>query len=385
MKNISILGSTGSIGTNTLNVIDNLGDEYKVFGLSANRNGKLLVEQAKKYRPEYVVIIDADAVDFIKSELKEVGVTVLTGREGLLELASLDDVDIMVNGLVGSSGMEPTLNAVKAGVDVALSNKESLVMAGEIIEREKSVSGSKILPVDSEHSAIWQCLTGETLEDVERIILTGSGGPFRTLDLHRFKDVKPVDALKHPNWKMGNKITIDSATMMNKGLEVIEAHWLFGFNTKKIDIVVHPESIIHSMVEFKDKSVKAQLGMPDMKIPIQYALTYPRHIRATWQGLDLIEIESLTFQKPDLNRFPCIGLAYSAMKKGGTNSAVLNVANEQAVYRFLNGEIGFLDIPEIIEKTCENHEWIEQPSLEELLSLENWTSNFVKSFESRYI
>jgi len=385
MKNISILGSTGSIGTNTLNVIDNLGDEYKVFGLSANKNGKLLVEQAKKYRPEYVVIIDADAVDFIKSELKEVGVTVLTGREGLLELASLDDVDIMVNGLVGSSGMEPTLNAVKSGVDVALSNKESLVMAGEIIEREKSVSGAKILPVDSEHSAIWQCLTGETLEDVERIILTGSGGPFRTLDLHRFKDVKPVDALKHPNWKMGNKITIDSATMMNKGLEVIEAHWLFGLNTKKIDIVVHPESIIHSMVEFKDKSVKAQLGMPDMKIPIQYALTYPRHIRATWQGLDLIEIESLTFQKPDLNRFPCIGLAYSAMKKGGTNSAVLNVANEQAVYRFLDGEIGFLDIPEIIEKACENHEWIEQPSLEELLSLENWTSNFVKFFESRYI
>jgi len=324
-------------------------------------------------------------VDFIKSELKEVGVTVLTGREGLLELASLDDVDIMVNGLVGSSGMEPTLNAVKAGVDVALSNKESLVMAGEIIEREKSVSGAKIFPVDSEHSAIWQCLTGEILEDVERIILTGSGGPFRTLDLHRFKDVRPVDALKHPNWKMGNKITIDSATMMNKGLEVIEAHWLFGLNTKKIDIVVHPESIIHSMVEFKDKSVKAQLGIPDMKIPIQYALTYPRHIRATWQGLDLIEIESLTFQKPDLNRFPCIGLAYSALKKGGTNSAVLNVANEQAVYRFLNGEIGFLDIPEIIEKTCENHEWIEQPSLEELLSLENWTSNFVKSFESRYI
>ena len=385
MKKISILGSTGSIGINTLNVIDNLGDKYKVFGLSANKNGKLLVEQAKKYRPESVVIIDTDAVDFIKSELKEIGITVLVGREGLLELASRDDIDIMVNGLVGSSGMEPTLNAVKAGVDVALSNKESLVMAGEIIEREKLVSGAKIFPVDSEHSAIWQCLTGETLEDVERIILTGSGGPFRTLDLHRFKDVKPVDALKHPNWKMGNKITIDSATMMNKGLEVIEAHWLFGLNTKKIDIVVHPESIIHSMVEFKDKSVKAQLGMPDMKIPIQYALTYPRHIRATWQGLDLIEIESLTFQKPDLNRFPCIGLAYSAMKKGGTNSAVLNVANEQAVYRFLNGEIGFLDIPEIIEKTCENHEWIEQPSLEELLSLENWTSNFVKSFESRYI
>ena len=385
MKKISILGSTGSIGINTLNVIDNLGDKYKVFGLSANKNGKLLVEQAKKYRPESVVIIDTDAVDFIKSELKEIGITVLVGREGLLELASRDDIDIMVNGLVGSSGMEPTLNAVKAGVDVALSNKESLVMAGEIIEREKSVSGAKIFPVDSEHYAIWQCLTGETLEDVERIILTGSGGPFRTLDLNRFKDVIPADALKHPNWKMGNKITIDSATMMNKGLEVIEAHWLFGLSIEKIDIVVHPESIIHSMVEFKDKSVKAQLGVPDMKIPIQYALTHPRHITAAWQGLDLIEIESLTFQAPDLNRFPCIGLAYNAMKQGGTNSAVLNVANEQAVYRFLDGEIGFLDIPEIIEKTCKNHEWIEHPSVEEILSLENWASNFVKSIESRYI
>ena len=385
MKKISILGSTGSIGINTLNVIDNLGDKYKVFGLSANKNGKLLVEQAKKYRPESVVIIDTDAVDFIKSELKEIGITVLVGREGLLELASRDDIDIMVNGLVGSSGMEPTLNAVKAGVDVALSNKESLVMAGEIIEREKSMSGAKIFPVDSEHSAIWQCLTGETLEDVERIILTGSGGPFRTLDLNRFKDVRPVDALKHPNWKMGNKITIDSATMMNKGLEVIEAHWLFGLSIEKIDIVVHPESIIHSMVEFKDKSVKAQLGVPDMKIPIQYALTHPRHITAAWKRLDLIEIESLTFQAPDLNRFPCIGLAYNAMKQGGTNSAVLNVANEQAVYRFLDGEIGFLDIPEIIEKTCKNHEWIEHPSVEEILSLENWASNFVKSIESRYI
>ena len=380
MKNISILGSTGSIGTNTLNVIDNLGDEYKVFGLSANKNGKLLVEQAKKYRPEYVVIIDADTVDFIKSELKEIGVTVLTGREGLLELASRDDVDIMVNGLVGSSGMEPTLNAVKAGVDVALSNKESLVMAGEIIEREKSVSGAKIFPVDSEHSAIWQCLTGETMEDVERIILTGSGGPFRTLDLHRFKDVKPVDALKHPNWKMGNKITIDSATMMNKGLEVIEAHWLFGLNTKKIDIVVHPESIIHSMVEFKDKSVKAQLGMPDMKIPIQYALTYPQHAPASWDALNLVDVGMLTFESPDMNRFPCIELAYEALRKKGTMTAVLNVANEQAVYRFLKEEIGFMDIPAIIEKACAQHDWVSHPTLTDLFELEAWATRFVHAY-----
>ena len=384
MKKISILGSTGSIGINTLNVIDNLGDEFDVSVLSANKNGNLLVEQAKNYRPDAVAIIDDEAGQFVKSELKDLGITVFQGREGLLDLASRNDVDIMLNGLVGSSGMAPTLNAVKAGVDVALSNKESLVMAGDIIDREKLKSEAQVFPVDSEHSAIWQCLVGESMDDVERIILTGSGGPFRTRDLKTFNDVRPEEALKHPNWDMGQKITIDSATMMNKGLEVIEAWWLFGLGAEKIDIIVHPQSIIHSMVEFKDKSVKAQLGVPDMKIPIQYALTYPRHAPAMWETLDLLKVGSLTFESPDLTRFPCIQLAYDALKQGGTSSAVLNVANEQSVYRFLDGEIGFMEIPEIIEKACDNHEWIEHPSLEEILNLESWAMNFVSSFESRY-
>jgi 1-deoxy-D-xylulose-5-phosphate reductoisomerase len=281
--------------------------------------------------------------------------------------------------------MAPTLNAVKAGVDVALSNKESLVMAGDIIEQEKLKSGAKVFPVDSEHSAIWQCLAGESMDDIEQIILTGSGGPFRRRNIKTFKDVTPADALKHPNWDMGRKITIDSATMMNKGLEVIETRWLFGLGAEKIDIVVHPQSIIHSMVEFKDKSVKAQLGIPDMKVPIQYALTYPRHAPAMWESLDLVKVGSLTFEAPDLTRFPCIGLAYNALKQGGTASAILNVANEQSVYRFLDGEIGFMEIPEIIEKACDAHEWVEHPSLEELLNLESWGMNFVNLFESRYI
>ena len=384
MKKLSILGSTGSIGINTLNVIDNLGDEFDVSVLSANKNGNLLVEQAKNYRPDAVAIIDDEAGQFVKSELKDLGITVFQGREGLLDLASRNDVDIMLNGLVGSSGMAPTLNAVKAGVDVALSNKESLVMAGDIIDREKLKSEAQVFPVDSEHSAIWQCLVGESMDDVEQIILTGSGGPFRTRDLKTFNDVRPEEALKHPNWDMGQKITIDSATMMNKGLEVIEAWWLFGLGAEKIDIIVHPQSIIHSMVEFKDKSVKAQLGVPDMKIPIQYALTYPRHAPAMWETLDLLKVGSLTFESPDLTRFPCIQLAYDALKQGGTSSAVLNVANEQSVYRFLDGEIGFMEIPEIIEKACDNHEWIEHPSLEEILNLESWAMNFVSSFESRY-
>ena len=385
MKKISILGSTGSIGINALEVIDHLGDAFSITALSANKNGKRLVEQAKKYYPDSIAIVDEDVALYVESELKNSGIKIFTGRNGLLEMACRNDVDIMLNGLVGSLGMEPTLNAVKAGVDVALSNKESLVMAGDIIDREKKKAGVHIFPVDSEHSAIWQCLSGETMDDVERILLTGSGGPFRMRPLNTFKEVTPVEALNHPNWDMGKKITIDSATMMNKGLEVIEARWLFGFDSNKINIVVHPQSIIHSLVEFKDKSVKAQLGVPDMKIPIQFALTYPRHAPAMWESLDLIKIGSFTFEAPDLNRFPCINLAYQALKQGGTTPAVLNVANEQSVYRFLDGNIGFMEIPEIIEKACEVHEWNTHPSLDELVHLEKWATNFVSSFKSRYV
>ena len=384
MKKISILGSTGSIGINALNVIDNLAEQFDVVALSANKNGKRLVKQAKKYHPDSVAIIDSNEATYVESALKDLNISILKGRAGLLELSSRNDLDIMMNGLVGSTGLEPTLNAIQAGVDVALSNKESLVMAGDIIRVEKEKSGAQLFPIDSEHSAIWQCLSGESIDDINRIILTGSGGPFRTRNVNTFKKITPEDALKHPNWDMGKKITIDSATMMNKGLEVIEALWLFELNSDKIDIVVHPQSIIHSMVEFKDKSIKAQLGIPDMKIPIQYAMTYPRHTTSHWEPLDLVKIGSLTFEEPDLNRFPCINLAYEAIRQKGSTAAVLNVANEQAVYRFLKHEIGFVEISEIIEKTCERHEWIEHPELNDLFQLEEWATHFVKSFESKY-
>ena len=383
MKNISILGSTGSIGVNALSVINNLDDKFNVKALSAYKNSSLLIEQAKIFNPEIVVIVDSSEVDFVKESLKKSGISVLCGREGLLELSARDDVDIMLNALVGSSGMEPTINAIRSSVNVALSNKESLVMAGDIIDYEKNKSGAEVFPVDSEHSAIWQCLVGEKIDDVEKIILTGSGGPFRTRDIKTFKNIKKEEALKHPNWSMGNKITIDSATMMNKGLEVIETKWLFGIDVNKIKIIIHPESIIHSMVEFKDKSVKAQLGVPDMKIPIQYALTYPDRYFGEWESLDLLKLGSINFESPDINKFPCIALAYEALKKEGTMPAVLNVANEQAVYRFLNKEIGFMDIPYIIEKACEKHDWVSNPSLDDLLYLETWTTNYVKQFVSK--
>ncbi|HCN23994.1 MAG TPA: 1-deoxy-D-xylulose-5-phosphate reductoisomerase [Candidatus Marinimicrobia bacterium] len=378
-KRISILGSTGSIGRNTLNVIDSLHGEIEVIYITARKNADVLVQQALKYRPSAVGVIDKEAAKIVENRLAGEKINILAGRSGLLEIAARDDVDIMFNGLVGSSGMEPTLSALHAGVDVALSNKESLVMAGDLINREKLKTGTTLFPVDSEHSAIWQCLVGEKLDDVRRIILTGSGGPFRKRDLNTLSDVTVEEALNHPNWDMGDKITIDSATMMNKGLEVIEAHWLFGLEANQIDIIVHPQSIIHSMVEFNDSSVKAQLGVPDMKIPIQYALTYPDHYPADWESLDLPAIGELTFEKPNLEKFPCIQLAYNALRAGGTTTAVLNVANDNAVYNFLDGKIKFTDIHQIIEKACEDHEWIESPNLEDLLNLELWTTEFVKN------
>ena len=378
-KKLSILGSTGSIGENTLLVADNLGEQIDILYLSANRNVERLIEQAQKYYPKTVAIVDEEAGKKVTSALNG-QIEVLTGREGLLELAGRDDVDIVMNGLVGSAGMEPTLRSVEAGVDVALSNKESLVMAGSIINEAKQKSGAKIFPVDSEHSAIWQCLAGEDMADVRKIILTGSGGPFRTKNVETFINITPKEALNHPNWDMGNKITIDSATMMNKGLEVIETYWLFGLKADEIDIVVHPQSIIHSMVEFADRSVKAQLGVPDMKIPIQYALTYPRHSAAHWEELDFIKTGQLTFEAPDLEKFPCIKLAYEALRAGGSTPAVLNVANEQAVYNFLDGEIKFTDIPAIIEKACAEHHYIAEPTLEDLLELEIWATDFVNAY-----
>jgi len=382
MKKISILGSTGSIGINALSVIDNHLGEFEVIALSANKNGQLLIEQAIKYQPEFVAVVDTETAIIVEDQLSSTNIKVLKGRDGLLELSSYEAADLMLNALVGSSGMEPTINALKSKVDVALSNKESLVMAGNIINDIKNNSGAKIFPVDSEHSAIWQCLTGESMEDVNKIILTGSGGPFRTLDRSKFSSITPEQALNHPNWDMGNKITIDSATMMNKGLEVIEAFWLFDISKEMIEIIIHPESIIHSMVEFKDKSIKAQLGLPDMKIPIQYALTFPNHPKSSWKELSLTEIKSLTFEKPDYKKFPCMRLAFDVLEKEGSAPAVLNVANEQAVYRFLKNEISFNEISHVIEMACDQHNFINQPTLDDLLSLEIWSTDFVKSYRS---
>ena len=379
-KRISILGSTGSIGSNTLNVLENLENELKVVYLSAFSNSRKLIEQAEKFKPKAICLVEEEAYKEARNHFKNDKTEVILGREGLLELSSRDDVDIMLNGLVGGIGMEPTLSAIKSGVDVALSNKESLVMAGSIINEAMKKSGAKLFPVDSEHSAIWQCIAGENIEDIDKIILTGSGGPFLDRDLGTFDEITLKEALNHPNWEMGEKITIDSATMMNKGLEVIEAFWLFNGNQTPIEIVIHPQSIIHSMVEFQDGSIKAQMGVPDMKVPIQYALTYPRHRKATWERLDFFKIKELNFYKPNLDKFPCISLAYDALKKLGTSPAALNLANDYSVQRFLRQEIQFMDIYRINYMVLNTHNWLNEPSLGDLRELDNWVENCVNSY-----
>jgi len=380
-KKISILGSTGSIGVNALNVIRKIPDDYEIIHLSGNMNSDLMIKQCEEFHPKSIVMINNDASEKVQNTLTNNDVEVLSGRENLLRISKNKNVDLVLNALVGSSGMEPTLDALNAGVDVALSNKESLVVAGDLITNSMKKSGANLFPVDSEHSAIWQCLVGESFDDIEKIILTGSGGPFRKRSLNTFSEITISDALNHPNWDMGNKITIDSATMMNKGLEVIEAYWLFNMNASQIDIVVHPQSIIHSMVEFKDGSVKAQMGVPDMKIPIQYALTYPRHLEAQWERLDFKSLGNLSFQAPDYERFPCIKLAYNSLDKMGTTPAVLNMANDYCVYKFLNGEIKFTDIPIIIESAMNNHQWTENPNLDYLRELDLWAKGFVNDFD----
>ena len=379
-KKISILGSTGSIGVNALNVIRNISKNFKIRHLTGNTNSELMIEQSREFNPDSIVMTNEAAAEKVKKELVNDGVEVLSGRNNLLKIAKNKSVDLVLNALVGSSGMEPTLNALKAGVDVALSNKESLVVAGDIITAAMNSSGAKLFPVDSEHSAIWQCMIGESLDDIERIILTGSGGPFRERPLKTFDNILVSEALNHPNWDMGKKITIDSATMMNKGLEVIEAYWLFNMQVSQIDIIVHPQSIIHSMIEFKDGSIKAQMGVPDMKVPIQYALTYPNHLEAPWERLDFAMLGDLSFQAPDFDRFPCIKLAYLALDKMGTTPAVLNMANDYCVYKFLDEKINFTDIPVIIESAMNNHEWTENPKLDYLKELDLWTENFVNNY-----
>ena len=377
MKKIGLLGSTGSIGTQTLNVINSINEKFEIIYLTANKNIKLLIEQIKKFNPKYVCIGDLNLIDQLRSKINN-NIKIYHGREGLLELSSCNEIDICLNGLVGAQGMQPTINAIRAGLDIALANKESIVMAGELIMKLKNNNNSKIFPVDSEHSAIWQCLSGEKKSDIRKIILTGSGGPFRKRDFDSFNKITVQDALAHPNWSMGKKISIDSATMMNKGLEVIETKWLFNISAEYIDIVIHPQSIIHSMVEFNDSSIKAQLGVPDMKVPIQYALNYPNHVYSNWERLDLTKIATLTFEKPDLEKFKCIKLAYDAINESSSYSIVLNVANDTTVQAFLDKKIKFTDIPYFNEMAMDKHPETNSSNMETIQELTHWTKKFIK-------
>ena len=377
MRRLSILGSTGSIGTQAVEVVTGLPGEFQVVALTARRSAALLAEQARRLRVKVVAITDETAAGELQERLSGSGIEILTGMEGVLAVAGRDDIDLCLNALVGGAGMAPTIAALKAGVDVALSNKESLVMAGELITELVRRKEAQLYPVDSEHSAIWQCLVGENHDQVRRLVLTGSGGPFRTWPREQLAEVTKAQALQHPNWDMGPKITIDSATMMNKGLEVIEARWLFDLPPERIDIVIHPQSIIHSMVEFADGSVKAQLGIPDMKVPIQYALTYPDHKPSNWPRLDLVQVATLTFEPPDLEKFPCITLAYEALRRGGSAPAALNMANDLAVQAFLEDRIAFLEIPATLEKVLAEHPFVEHQDLEAIEELLAWTRRCV--------
>ena len=377
MRRLSILGSTGSIGTQALEVVDSLPGKFDIVALTARRNGTLLAQQALRYHPASVALEEESQLEDLQVALAGSGIEILTGRQGLLEVAGRDDLDLCLNGVVSGAGMALTLAAVEAGVNVALANKESMVMAGGLIRERMAANGSLLFPVDSEHSAIWQCLVGEELDQVRRLVLTGSGGPFRTRPLEEMAHVTKAEALRHPNWDMGDKITIDSATMMNKGLEVIEARWLFDIPPERVDIVIHPQSIIHSMVEFVDGSVKAQLGVPDMKIPIQYALAYPAHLEADWPRLDLVKTAQLTFEAPDLEKFPCISLAYEALAKGGTAPAALNLTNDITVQAFLDDHITFGDIPTILAEALDKHPWEAAPGLADLDELAVWVEQFL--------
>jgi len=370
MKKISILGSTGSIGTQTLDIIRSYPTEFKVVGLTANSNIDLLEKQISEFSPEAVAVFNPEKADELK---KKVDIEVLTGIEGLNKIATLEEADTVLTSVVGSVGLIPTLKAIKKQKTIALANKETLVTAGSIVMDEIKKNNSKILPVDSEHSAIFQCLNGENIDEVRKLIITCSGGAFKHFSIHQLKSATAKDALKHPTWNMGAKITIDSATLMNKGFEVIEAHWLYDMPYEKIDVVVHPQSIIHSLVEFQDKSTIAQLGYPDMKIPIQYALTYPKRLKTDLEPLNLAEIKELTFNKPDLERFPCLKYAFDAGSIGGSMPAVLNAANEIAVSAFLKEKIKYLDIPRLIKNMMEEHSLIKNPDLDEILEVDKKT------------
>ncbi len=381
-RRIAVLGSTGSIGCQTLEVVERFPEKFEVVGLAAGSNLDRLARQVLKHRPRMVSIARKEDLPRFRAVLPgEIKLT--CGIEGMAELAAADEVDIVVTSITGTVGLIPTIEAIKAGKDIALANKETLVAAGQLVMSLAEAKGVKILPVDSEHSAIFQCLNGENKSEVRRLILTASGGPFKNKSREQLADVTVEEALQHPNWSMGRKITIDSATMMNKGLEVIEARWLFNIKFANIKVMIHPQSIIHSMVEFVDGSVIAQMGIPDMRIPIQYALSYPERWENDFPKLDLVSVGKLSFEEPRADLFPCLQLAFEAGAAGGTMPAVMNAANEQAVEMFLERRIGFPDIADLIERVMSSHDCIDKPGLEDIIRSDCWAREEARRLANR--
>lgn len=391
MKAITLLGSTGSIGTQTLDIVQQYPDQFRLVGMAAGRNVELVAQQIRQFQPEIVALADASRLPDLKAAIADLPTQpqLLAGQEGVVEVARYGDAEAIVTGIVGCAGLLPTIAAIEAGKDIALANKETLIAGGPVVLPLIQKHGIKLTPADSEHSAIFQCLQGLTKEKsfkvgqpmagLRRILLTASGGAFRDWPVEKLAEVKVEDAIKHPNWSMGRKITVDSATLMNKGLEVIEAHYLFGLDYDHIDIVIHPQSIIHSLIEVADTSMLAQLGWPDMRLPLLYALSWPERLTTDWEPLDLVKAGDLTFREPDHAKYPCMGLAYAAGRAGGSMTAVLNAANEQAVALFLEEKIGFLDIPKVIEKTCDRHraDNNKSPSLDDILAADHWARSEV--------
>lgn len=386
MKRLAIIGSTGSIGQNTLRVVEHFSDRFKVFALAANSTAGLLAEQTAAFRPHVVAINNGAHIEEFRNRCRELGVSipeVVTGEAGLRQIASASEVDIVVSAAVGAAGIHPTYSAVASGKTVALANKEAMVIAGELLRKTASGTGSRIIPVDSEHSAIDQCLRSGQRSEVRRLILTASGGPFRETPAEKFPSITPEEALKHPTWQMGRRITIDSATLMNKGLEVIEARWLFDVAPEKIDIMVHPQSVMHSMVEFVDGSIVGQLGTADMRTPIQYALTYPDRLSSPLPPLDWTSVAKLDFTMPDRKKFPCIDLAYRAIAMGGTAPAVLNAADEVAVQAFLDRKIPFPSIPKVIAASLDAHKLTPADNLTAIIEADAWARKYTLSLWGR--
>lgn len=381
MKAITLLGSTGSIGTQTLDIVAQYPDQFRVVGMVAGRNIELFAQQVLQFKPEIIAIQDPAQLPELKAAIASLQPQpeILAGPEGIVEVARYGDSSVVVTGIVGCAGLLPTIAAIEAGKDIALANKETLIAGGPVVLPLVEKHGVKLLPADSEHSAIFQCLQGVPDKGLRKIILTASGGAFRDRDVADLAKVTVADALKHPNWSMGRKITIDSATLMNKGLEVIEAHYLFGLDYDDIEIVIHPQSIIHSMIELQDTSVLAQLGWADMRLPILYTMSYPERLYTDWERLDLVKVGSLTFRAPDHQKYPCMNLAYAAGRAGGCMPAVLNAANEQAVAMFLDEKIRFLEIPQVIEQACDKYGDRNQatPVLEDILEADRWAREFV--------